>query len=73
MVEAIELIKVHGVQVIFLEAETSDATAKIVADESGIEVVSGLRVETLKNQDEDYIDFMKQNIEVIVETLKNLP
>ena len=73
LVEAIELIEDHEVQVIFLEAETSDATAKVVADEAGIEVVSGLRVETLRNRDEGYINFMEDNIELIVETLKNLP
>ena len=44
-----------------------------VADEAGIEVVSGLRVETLRNRDEGYINFMEDNIELIVETLKNLP
>lgn len=73
LVEAIELIEDHGVQVIFLEAETNDATAKVVADEAGIQVVSGLRVETLENRDEGYINFMEDNIEIIVETLKNLP
>ena len=73
LVKAVELIKDHDVQVIFSEYETSDGTAQVVAEETGIQVMSGLRVETLRDRNETYISFMKDNVRLISETLKDLP
>ena len=70
LVDAVQLIGKHDVRVIFLEDETSDRLAQVVAVEAGINAVSGLRVETLNSQAETYVSFMQDNIELIVETLK---
>ena len=70
LVDAVRLIAKHDVRVIFLEDETSDRLAQVVAGETGIHAVSGLRVETLMNRAETYVSFMKDNIELIAETLK---
>ena len=65
LVAAIDSIKQHEIQVIFLESSTSNSSAKTVADETGINVVYGLSVETLK-VDQTYVDFMKSNLSTIV-------
>jgi ABC-type Zn uptake system ZnuABC Zn-binding protein ZnuA len=70
LVDAVQLIVKHDVRVIFLEDETSDRLAQVVARETGINAVQGLRVETLKGKTETYVSFMKDNIELIAETLK---
>ena len=70
LVDAIQLIRKHDVRVIFLEDETSDRAAQVVAAETGVDVVAGLRVETLIDPTETYTDFIEHNIKLIVETLK---
>jgi len=70
LVNAVKLIKKHDIKVIFLENETPDKSAKTVADETGIKVVSGLGVETLKDKSQNYVTFMKSNIDIIIENLK---
>ena len=69
LVNAVELIKENDIQVIFLENDTPDKSVKTVADETGIRVVTGLSVETLSNNSQTYVDFMENNIQVIVENL----
>tara|TARA_B100002003_G_C14144153_1_gene550103 strand:- start:1440 stop:2393 length:954 start_codon:yes stop_codon:yes gene_type:complete len=71
LVNAVKLIKKHDIKIIFLENETPDKSAKTVADETGIKVVSGLRVETLKDKNQNYVTFLKSNIDIIIENLKN--
>ena len=66
-----KLIKKHDIKIIFLENETPDKSAKTVADETGIKVVSGLGVETLKDKNQNYVSFMKNNIDIIIKNLKN--
>ena len=43
--------------------------AEVIADETGAILVSGLWVETLK-ENQSYIDFMKTNIGIIVDNLQ---
>ena len=70
LVEVIEEIKEHEIKVIFLEAESPTKSAEIVAKETNARLVSGLWVETLK-VNQSYIDFLKTNVDLIVENLKN--
>ncbi|MDP7627751.1 MAG: metal ABC transporter substrate-binding protein [SAR202 cluster bacterium] len=72
LVTAIESIKQHDIQVIFLESSTDNSSAKTVADETGIKTVYGLSVETLK-VDQTYIDFMKSNLGTIVSNIIETP
>ena len=69
LVEVIEEIKEHGIKVIFIESESPTQSAEIVAKESNARLVSGLWVETLK-ENQSYIDFLKTNINLIAENLK---
>ena len=71
LVRAVNLIQENDIQVIFLENDTPDKSARTVANETGIKVVTGLNVETLSNKSPTYIDFMENNIQVIVENLHN--
>ena len=69
LVEVIEEIKEHGIKVIFIESESPTQSAEIVAREANAKLVSGLWVETLK-ENQSYIDFLKTNVNLIVENLK---
>ena len=70
LVKVIEEIKEHEIKVLFLESESLTKSAEIIAAETNIKLVSGLWVETLKiNQ--SYIDFLKTNVDLIVENLKD--
>lgn len=64
----INIIRDNDVQVIFLENETSDKSVLVVANETGVKLHSGLMVETLE-QDQTYVNFMKNNIAIIVSSL----
>ena len=68
IVTVIELIREHDVSVIFLENETNDKVAERVAEETGIKVINGLRVEAIEDG-QSYVDFMKYNIDLIVSNL----
>ena len=68
LVAAIDSIKQHGVEVIFLESSTHHGSAKTVAEETGINVVYGLSVETL-TVGQTYVDFMKSNLSTIVSNI----
>ena len=70
LVKVIEEIKEHEIKVLFQESESPTKSAEIIAAETNIKLVSGLWVETLKiNQ--SYIDFLKTNVDLIVENLKD--
>ena len=68
MVRVIELIKEYDISVIFLESETSDKVAERVAEETGIKVARGLRVESLEDG-QSYVEFLKNNVDTIVSNL----
>ena len=70
LVNVIETIKENQIKAIFLESESPTQAAEVIADETGAILVSGLWVETL-NENQSYIDFMKTNIGIIVDNLKN--
>ena len=69
LVEAIKIIQENDIHALFLENETPEKTANTVAHETGIKIVTGLNVETLPDSSVTYIDFMKNNIQIIVENL----
>ena len=69
LVEAIRIIQENNIHALFLENETPEKTANTVAHETGIKIVTGLNVETLPDSSVTYIDFMKNNIQLIVENL----
>ena len=69
LVKVIEKIKDHEIKVIFIESESPSKSAEIIAKDTGVSLVSGLWVETLK-ENQSYIDFIKTNVELIVENLK---
>ena len=70
LVEVIEEIKEHKIKVIFLESESPSKSAEIIAKETNASLVSGLWVETLK-ENQSYIDFLTTNVSLIVENLKD--
>ena len=69
LVEVIEEIKEHEIKVLFMESESPTKAAEVIAQETGITLVSGLWVETLQ-EGQSYVDFMKSNVNIIVENLK---
>ena len=73
LVNAVKFIKAHHVKVIFLEESYADKAVKAVADETGIRVAQGLNVETLSDPSQTYVDFIKNNIEIIGENLMSVP
>ena len=69
LVEVIEEIKEHEIKVLFMESESPTKAAEVIAQETGISLVSGLWVETLQ-EGQSYVDFIKSNVNIIVENLK---
>ena len=69
LVEVIEVIEEEGVKVMFVESETPSVYAETLAQETGITLVTGLYVETLK-PNQSYSDFLISNVELIVNSLK---
>ena len=68
LVHAIEEIEEHNVKVIFVDETRSAKAAERVADETGVEVVSGLKVESLESG-QTYIEFMEKNMNIILSHL----
>ncbi|MFL2804611.1 MAG: metal ABC transporter substrate-binding protein [Dehalococcoidia bacterium] len=66
----IEKIKEHDMKIMFLESESPSKGAEVVAQETGVRLVSGLWVETLRSADESYADFLRSNVNIIVDNLK---
>ena len=69
LVEVIEVIEEEGVKVVFVESETPSVYAETLAQETGITLVTGLYVETLK-PNQSYSEFLISNVELIVNNLK---
>ena len=69
LVEVIEVIEEEGVKVVFVESETPSVYAETLAQETGITLVTGLYVETLK-PNQSYSEFLISNVELIVNSLK---
>ena len=69
LIEVIEVIEEEGVKVMFVESETPSVYAETLAQETGITLVTGLYVETLK-PNQSYSDFLISNVELIVNSLK---
>ena len=67
--DRIEVIEEEGVKVMFVESETPSVYAETLAQETGITLVTGLYVETLK-PNQSYSDFLISNVELIVNSLK---
>ena len=55
-----------NVKVIFIEAEAPSVYAETIVAETDIKAVTGLWVETLK-ENQSYSDFLLSNIDIIVE------
>lgn len=70
LVSVIETIKDNQIKAIFIESESPTKAAEIIAEEANVNLVTGLWVEALK-KNQSYIDFMKSNVSIIVENLKN--
>ena len=68
LVSVIEEVKEHKIKVIFLETESPTKSSEIIAQETGVSLVSGLWVETLE-ENQSYIDFLNTNVNLIVENL----
>ena len=69
LVKAVKIINDLDIKIIFLENETPNKSAETVAEETGINAVKGLSVETLTSEKESYIDFMRNNINIIIKNL----
>ena len=70
LTEVIEKIKEHDMKIMFLESESPSKGSEIVAQETGVRLISGLWVETLRSADETYADFLRSNVKIIVDNLK---
>ena len=64
----IEIIKDNNIKVMFVESEASDRFADVISNETEVNVVTGLWVETLQ-ADESYVDFLRKNVNLIVDNL----
>ena len=64
----IEIIKDNNIKVLFVESEASDRFADVISNETEVNVVTGLWVETLQ-EDESYVDFLRKNVNLIVDNL----
>ena len=69
--QLIEVIEENGAKILFVEAETPSVYAETISQETGIKLVSGLYVETLK-PNQSYSEFLITNVELIVNSLKDL-
>jgi len=72
MAELIEQIKSSGTPAIFLDEVENPALAEQIADETGVQVVADLHLESLTNGPPaaTYIDMMKHNVTQIVNALR---
>lgn len=72
MAGLIAQIKSSGAPAIFLDASDNEALARQIADETGVNVVTDLHLESLTDgaPAATYVDMMKQNVTLIVNALK---
>ena len=71
LVEVIDTIEDNNVKVIFIEAEAPSVYAETIVAETNIKPVTGLWVETLK-ENQSYADFLISNVKLITDSLKDL-
>ena len=71
LVDVIDVIEDNNIKVIFIEAEAPSVYAETIVAETDIKAVTGLWVETLK-ENQSYADFLISNVELITESLKDL-
>lgn len=70
IVAIVKEIKEHNVKCIFVETGYNSGIAETVAKEAGIKIYELNLVTSGKNNKDEYINIMKENIEVIKTTLK---
>ena len=72
LVDVLDVIDDNDVKVIFIESEAPSVYAETIAAEANIRTVTGLWVETLR-ENQSYSDWLTENVELIVENLVDLP
>ena len=72
LVAVLDVIEDNDVKIIFIEAEAPSVYAETIAEEANIKTVTGLWVETLR-EDQVYTDWLIEQVELIVENLVDLP
>ena len=72
LVDVLNIIEDNDVKVIFIESEAPSVYAETIAAEANISTVTGLWVETLR-ENQSYSDWLTENVELIVENLVDLP
>ena len=68
LVDVLEMIEHNNIKVLFVESEAPSVYSETISSEADIELVTGLWVETLK-ENQSYKDFVLSNVELIVENL----
>ena len=68
LVNVIDMIKDNNIGIIFVESEAPSVYSETISSEAGIDLVTGLWVETLK-ENQSYSEFLMSNVELIVENL----
>ena len=68
----LDVIEDNNVQVMFIEAEAPSVYGETIAQEADIKVVTGLWVETLK-ENQSYTTWLLENVQLIVDNLVDLP
>ncbi|MDB4833920.1 metal ABC transporter substrate-binding protein [Acidimicrobiia bacterium] len=72
LVDVLDVIEDNDIKVIFIESEAPSVYAETIAAEANIRTVTGLWVETLR-ENQSYSDWLTENVELIVENLVDLP
>ncbi|MFL2680924.1 MAG: metal ABC transporter substrate-binding protein [Candidatus Actinomarina sp.] len=72
LVDVLDVIEDNDIKVIFVESEAPSVYAETIAEEANIKTVTGLWVETLR-EDQAYTDWLTEQVELIVENLVDLP
>ena len=68
LVGVMEMIEHNNIKVLFVESEAPSVYSETISSEAGIDLVTGIWVETLK-ENQSYKDFIMSNVELIVENL----
>jgi zinc/manganese transport system substrate-binding protein len=72
LVAVLDVIEDNDVKIIFIESEAPSVYVETIAEEANIKTVTGLWVETLR-EDQVYTDWLIEQVELIVENLVDLP
>ena len=72
LVGVLDVIEDNDVKIIFVESEAPSVYAETIAEEANIKTVTGLWVETLR-ENQVYTDWLTEQVELIVENLVDLP